>query len=414
MCAQKLQFRKVLGPGVLLCGAAVGVSHLVQATRAGADYNFALLGFLLLACVIKWPFLEFGPRYVAATGENLIEGYKKLGTWALIVYLLVTLGTMFIITATVTLVTSILASHLFGIAFTPFIWSAIIILGCAVLLLIGRYPLLDTTMKLIVSVLSISTLIAVIIAMTRLGISDKPITAPGIETYAGLAFLLAMMGWMPIPIDSAVWHTIWTQERAKQTGYRPTLRESLLDYNLGYGAATVLGVLFLSLGALVMFGSGDTFQDGALFASQFVDMYAKTLGQWSFPIISVAALTTMFSTTLVVLDAYPRVLDEFTQTAFNKKISGMYVLVLFILAGLALLIIGVFVNSMKQIVDVATIISFLTAPVFAFMNYRVVTSKFMPEEAKPSLAMRIICWVSMLCLIGFSLAYVYWRFFLEH
>ena len=48
-------FLKALGPGLLWAGAAVGVSHLVQSTRAGATYGFALLGIVLLANVFKYP-----------------------------------------------------------------------------------------------------------------------------------------------------------------------------------------------------------------------------------------------------------------------------------------------------------------------------------------------------------------------
>jgi Mn2+/Fe2+ NRAMP family transporter len=61
---------KAIGPGILLAGAAIGVSHLVQATRAGAEFRFGLLGLLVLACATKYPFLEFGPRYAAATGRT--------------------------------------------------------------------------------------------------------------------------------------------------------------------------------------------------------------------------------------------------------------------------------------------------------------------------------------------------------
>ena len=38
---------KRLGPGLLFAGAAIGVSHLVQSTRAGADFGFGLLWALL-------------------------------------------------------------------------------------------------------------------------------------------------------------------------------------------------------------------------------------------------------------------------------------------------------------------------------------------------------------------------------
>ena len=32
-----------LGPGLLFAGAAIGVSHLVQSTRSGADFGFGLI-----------------------------------------------------------------------------------------------------------------------------------------------------------------------------------------------------------------------------------------------------------------------------------------------------------------------------------------------------------------------------------
>ena len=107
------QFKK-LGPGLLFAGAAIGVSHLVQSTRAGADYGFTLIWVLIFANLIKYPFFEFSPRYTAATGESLLSGYKKQGRWAIGLYLLVTLTTMFTVVAAVTLVTASITSNIFG------------------------------------------------------------------------------------------------------------------------------------------------------------------------------------------------------------------------------------------------------------------------------------------------------------
>ena len=72
------KFIKKLGPGLLFAGAAIGVSHLVQSTKAGADFGFGLVWALLLAHFCKYPFFQFGPRYAAATGESLLEGYQKM------------------------------------------------------------------------------------------------------------------------------------------------------------------------------------------------------------------------------------------------------------------------------------------------------------------------------------------------
>jgi len=134
---------KSLGPGLLWAGAAIGVSHLVQSTRAGATYGFALVGIVLIAILFKHPFFEFGPRYAAATGENLLEGYKKLGNWAFVIYLILTFGMMFTIQAAVTVVTAGIASQLFGIKLTPVMWSGILLVVCAIVLMWGRYSLLD-------------------------------------------------------------------------------------------------------------------------------------------------------------------------------------------------------------------------------------------------------------------------------
>ena len=107
-------FFKILGPGLLYAGAAVGVSHLVQSTRAGAMFNFDLVWILIIANFLKYPFFEFGPRYANATRSNLVDGYKKVGRWAVILFALVTVGSMFIFQAAVTVVTVGLISYEIG------------------------------------------------------------------------------------------------------------------------------------------------------------------------------------------------------------------------------------------------------------------------------------------------------------
>ena len=81
--APQSSFLKSLGPGLLFAGAAIGVSHFVQSTRAGADFGFGLLAVVILANVFKYPAFAFGPWYASATGTSLLEGYRRQGKWAL-------------------------------------------------------------------------------------------------------------------------------------------------------------------------------------------------------------------------------------------------------------------------------------------------------------------------------------------
>ena len=71
------------GPGLVWAATSIGVSHLVQSTRAGATAGFALVGIIVFALLLKYPFFEYGARYAAATGKSLVEGYRGIGRWAL-------------------------------------------------------------------------------------------------------------------------------------------------------------------------------------------------------------------------------------------------------------------------------------------------------------------------------------------
>ncbi len=400
-----------LGPGLIMAAAAVGVSHLVQSTRAGAEYGFALVWAVILANIFKYPFLEYGPRYAIATQESLIEGYKKLGNWAFWVFTVFTVGTMFTVQAAVTIVTASLAAELTGIVLTPLAWSAIILVICILILVAGQYSALDGAIKLIMVVLTISTLIAVVVAVFSTGGTPRP-APPNIWSVAGVSFLIALMGWMPIPIDGAAWHSLWSLERIKQTGHCPKLKDCLVDFNIGYIGAGLLALCFLALGALVMFGSGEVFaSSGGSFAQQLVNIYTTTLGDWAYIIIIVCAFTTMFSTTLTVTDAYPRVsrqIISLVKEGYDASSKKNYRVLIVLISTFSLIALYLAGSRFTFMVDLATTLSFLTAPVLAFINYRLVMSSHFPDKYRPPKWLRILSWGGILFLSGFALLYAYW------
>ncbi len=71
------QFISHLRLGLLYAGAAVGVSYLVQSTQAGGLLGFHLIIAIIVIHLIKYPFFEFGPRYTASTGQNIVHGYQQ-------------------------------------------------------------------------------------------------------------------------------------------------------------------------------------------------------------------------------------------------------------------------------------------------------------------------------------------------
>ncbi len=407
-----------LGPGLLIAGAAIGVSHLVQATRAGADYGFSIFWILILAIVSKYPFMEFGPRFAAATGSHLITGYRQMGRPVFWVFVMMTLGTMFIIQAAVTIVTAGLAEQLFGMGWSSFTWSLLILAVCVMLLYFGRYPGLDMSMKIIISALTVLTLTAVLMALgAGAGREVAEISPPSYWNAAGFAFIIAFMGWMPIPLDASVWHSIWTGERSKQTRYRPSLRDCRFDFDIGYGSAALIGILFFLLGTLVMYGSGMSFSGNSVeFSAQLVELYSRTLGYWSAPLISVAAFITMFSTTLAVTDAYPRVAAEVVaelKRSGNEEPGRLrnYRTALLAIPVVSLMVLYTSSGAFTVLIDFAAGLSFIAAPVLGWFNYKLITGEWTPEEARPSTAYRLFSLVCLIFLIVFTCMWAYWRFF---
>ena len=401
---------KTLGPGILYAGAAIGASHLVQSTRAGASYGFKLIWIVLLINLFKYPFFEFAYRYTAATGEHILVGYRKMGRWVIITFFCLMIATGIVNVAAITIVTSGLTSLFFDIQLNQFLLSSIILGIILMLLLIGRYALLDRVMKIMIAVLSLLTIVTLILALKSSAPPPAGFTPPPVWDSMGIAFLIALMGWMPTPIEASVFPSLWAQERNKLTRYRPEFREYLIDFHIGYVGSAIMAVIFLSLGAVVMFGSAITFSDSTvLFSKQIVSVYSKALGTWSFPVIAAIAMLTMFSTALTVIDAYPRTLEASLQQIFpklNQKRRTLYWIWEAGLSIIAILIIGFFSGSMKRLLDFATIVSFLAAPVFAFLNYRVVTSDFLPIGLRPRRGLRLLGIIGIIFLSGFSLLFL--------
>lgn len=395
---------KKIGPGLLFAGAAIGVSHLVQSTRAGADFGWGLLWALFLSNIFKYPFFQFGSRFALARHKSLLDGYAELGKGYLWLYFLLSLGTMFTIQTAVTIVTASLASILFGIDTSLVVWSIIITLFCLALLWKGSYVFLDKLIKGIILVLTVSTIVAVVFAGGQ-NTTSIPLTQI-LPSSASFLFLAAFMGWMPAPMDISVWQSLWMLEKNKAKNI--SLKEGLFDFNVGYFVTFFLGVCFMGLGTYVMFGTGTSFSNsGSIFAKQLIDLYTSSLGDAVYIFIVIAAFTTMFSTTLTTLDASPRAMEKASQLLLPKFTQLNFRFWIILLAAGTIGIFTFLRNEMGTLVQIATILSFLTAPFYAFLNYRLVTSKHMPIAFQPSKGLKALSIFGLIFLVLFAVSFVF-------
>lgn len=394
-----------LGPGLLFAGAAIGVSHLVQSTRAGADFGWGFIWALVLVNLFKYPFFQYGPRFTVATNTSLLEGYYKLGKGYLRAYFVLNIASMFTIQTAVTIVTAGLASQIFGITDNLVYWSVAITIICTFILWVGKYAILDHIVKWVILTLTITTIIAVGLASIK---NTTPLSFVQIfPAETNLLFLIAFMGWMPAPMDISIWHSLWTIEKNKELRAKVTMKESLFDFNVGYWITLILGACFMGLGVFVMYGTGTEFSSqGGVFASQLINLYTSTLGTGVYLLIAIAALTTMFSTTITTLDASPRSMSKTIELLFPKRKQNDYKLWLLILASGTISIFAFLLSEMGLLIRIATVLSFVTAPFYAFLNFKLVRSDQMPKKDKPGKALQILSILGLLFLTGFAVGYL--------
>jgi Mn2+/Fe2+ NRAMP family transporter len=411
MKQQYQQLVKTLGPGILFASTCIGVSHLVQSTRAGANYGFMLIGAVILANIFKYPFFEFASRYTSATGKSIIDGYYKKGKWILITYFTITVSSMFIVSAAVTFVTAGLFSNLFDLNLNTAHWAAILLAICILILVIGKFKVLDSTLKVVGVVLLLSTIIAVVSTLINGSVRQvENFVAPQLFSTSGILFSIALMGWMPTAVDMSAWTSLWTEARIKQTNYHPTLKETLFDFKLGYFASAILAVCFLTLGAMILHGSGNELPNSApAFAHELITMFTTAIGDWSYFIILLAAFSTMFSTTITVIDGYCRAASRSIKLLTNQSDDSrqIYIITSVILAIGTYVIISLFLNNLKSLVDFATGLSFIIAPLAGWLNYKMVYSQDIPTSHQPKPWLKRFAIAGMVFLSLFSLVYFY-------
>jgi Mn2+/Fe2+ NRAMP family transporter len=416
MPTSKLKTLSLFGPGILLAATAIGVSHLVQSVQAGAQFGNLFIIAIIFAHLIKLPFFEASPRYSAATGRSLLHGYYLLNPKYLVIYLIITLISGFIIIAAVSIVAGGLFANLFTFAnFSIQTWSSIILIICYIILLVGKYDFLDKLIKPIIIILTLTTIIALIASISNQTpkTSSHLIEAFSLWDKSNLLFLIAFIGWMPCPLDCAVWNSVWIIEKKEKVDFKT----SLLDFRVGFIVTAILAILFLSLGNVIFYGTGTELSPKSIqFINQFLSAYSQNIGSYSFYIIGTAAFFTMFSTVITCLDGTPRVLyksinillEHFSKKRINDDRLYLITLTIGLLAGL--LIVNYLMTNMKSLIIIATLIAFLTTPILAYFNIKLLSDSKYPEKHRPSKLFFRYSYFCLVILIIFSIWFLIYNY----
>lgn len=403
-----------LGPGIMVAAAAIGGSHLVASTQAGAVYGWQLVGLIILVNFFKYPFFQFGARYSAATGESLLAGYARLGKPWLILFLTLNIFASIVNIAALLGLTGALATFIVP-SLTPPVLASLAAAISLMIILRGHYRMVDAVSKWIVVLLAVVTVIATLLAFSKPAAiaSAVDFVAPDPWTLASLGALISLMGWMPAPVEVSAMNSVWSRNKFMNRG-RQDMRVALFDLNVGYIGTAILALFFVALGARVLHGSGiELSTSGAVFSRQLADIYGSLIGDWSRWLVITVAICCIYSSTLTCIDGYNRVNKSAVGNlrGEDKPDTESPLWVVAITAG-ALTLVLMFPDTMLAMLKFAMIAAFLTTPIFSLMNYQLMRSSHIPEEYRISKVLNLWSQAGLAFLFGFAFLFIWWQWFM--
>ncbi len=398
-----------------MASTSIGTSHLVLSTRAGAHYGMVFFLIILCTLILKYPLFEFGPRYTAATGKSLLHGYGKQGKWAIWLFVLIMVLDMFAVTGAITAVCAGLLTSTIDLNISVTLLSALILLITTVLLGFGRYRGLDYIIKGISILLLLSLLVAFIATLIygpNIPLPEHGWHVSDLSTGTGLALTIGLIGFMPTGLEVSTLHSIWSEEQIKVLGRRPTLKEALFDFKVGYAFTIITGLMFAMIGAYVVYGSGQRLEGNSTeFSISLLEIFTKRVGAWLYPILAIAAFGTIYGTLVSIMDGFSRgFISGFQALRSNQQQDGKpflsFLPVLIIQALGGFLMLTFFKGGMVKILDLVTILVFLTAPIIGFLNLRVIQSDEVPHSFRPSLALTTMAYIGNVAMLIIAVYYL--------
>ena len=139
-----------IGPGLVIAATGLGAGDLIAASVAGANFGTAILWAAVLGTLIKYAMNEGLARWQLVTGSTLLEGWVQRLPKIVSLYFFTYLLLWTFIVAGALIAGSGLAAHALFPGLTVMQWGVIHSVSAFLLIINGRYALLENIMKLFI------------------------------------------------------------------------------------------------------------------------------------------------------------------------------------------------------------------------------------------------------------------------
>ena len=264
-----------LGPGLIISAAIVGSGELIVTPKVGAALGFSMLWFIILGCIVKvFVQIELArfaivERVTTLEALNSVPGPRLRVSWLLWFWLFMYLGLVFQVAGLIGGCVLIFETMNFNVSREAVLLA---ITGSGALLLVtGRYKVVEVGSTLMVAAFTVSTIVAMI------ALQWTPYRVSAAQLLDGLTFQLpasftvafAAFGIIGVGASELIYYPYWCLEKgyARHIGPRddtPEWRRRMLGWLHVLHADAVLSMVvytgatiaFYILGAAVLHGQG--------------------------------------------------------------------------------------------------------------------------------------------------------------
>lgn len=299
-----------LGPGIVIAATGLGAGDLIAASVAGTRYGLGILWAALVGALLKFALNEGLARWQLATGNTLLEGWVRRLPRFWSVYFFVYLLLWSFIVAGALMAATGLAVHVLAPAMSVEIAGMAQSLLAAVLVLYGRYRLLERLMKFFIALMFAVVLYCAIALQPDWLAVLRGMLLPRLPQ-GSVLFLLGVIGGVGGSV-TLLSYGYWMRERGWDGAQH--LCRMRLDLLVAYALTGLFGIAIMIIAAGVSPGA----LTGSALILAVADRLGETLGdtgRWCF---LVGFWGAVFSSMLGVWQGVPYLFADFVHEWRNR------------------------------------------------------------------------------------------------
>ncbi|MFP1629247.1 Nramp family divalent metal transporter [Streptomyces sp. 5K101] len=286
---------RYIGPGIVVAATGVGAGDLVATLIAGSKFGYTLLWAAVIGCLVKISLAEAAGRWHLATGRTLFDGWRSLGSWTTVYFVVYVVVWGFVYGAAAMSSSALPLDALFPGTMDLKWWAVLCGLVGLVFVWFNRYAVFEKVMTVLVGVMFVVTVYLAVRVTPNLG-----------DAFAGLApvlpdgsliYTLGLIGGVGGTITLAA-YGYWVNAKGwTDTGWMKVMR---LDNRVAYVTTGIFVVAMLFVGAELLHSSGIALAKGDKGLLDLGDILADRYGTVTAKLFLVGFFATSFTSLIGV------------------------------------------------------------------------------------------------------------------